>query len=71
MLVVAATERELALVDGADTLCCGIGPVEAAAAHGARARRAPAGRRAAHRYRRRSHVEPLALVLGSEAVYCE
>ena len=30
MLVVAATERELALLDGLDTFCCGIGPVEAA-----------------------------------------
>ena len=29
MLIVAATERELALLDGAETFCCGIGPVEA------------------------------------------
>ena len=32
MLVVAATERELDFVDGFETLCCGIGPVEAALA---------------------------------------
>jgi futalosine hydrolase len=32
LLVVAATERELFPVDGADSLCCGIGPVEAALA---------------------------------------
>ena len=32
ILVVAATERELAGADGAPTLVCGIGPVEAAAA---------------------------------------
>jgi futalosine hydrolase len=32
ILVVAATERELAGADGAATLACGIGPVEAAAA---------------------------------------
>jgi nucleoside phosphorylase len=32
LLVVAATERELAGADGAATLACGIGPVEAAAA---------------------------------------
>ena len=32
ILVVAATERELASADGAATLCCGIGPVEAALA---------------------------------------
>ena len=36
MLVIAATERELALLDGLDTFCCGIGPVEAAL-HTARA----------------------------------
>jgi predicted 5'-methylthioadenosine/S-adenosylhomocysteine nucleosidase len=30
LLVVAATERELAFVRGAETLCCGVGPVEAA-----------------------------------------
>jgi futalosine hydrolase len=32
LLVVAATERELGLVDGVATLACGVGPVEAAAA---------------------------------------
>jgi futalosine hydrolase len=32
LLVVAATERELGAVEGAETLACGIGPVEAAAA---------------------------------------
>jgi nucleoside phosphorylase len=32
ILVVAATERELAGAEGASTLACGIGPVEAAAA---------------------------------------
>src|SRR5436190_18921781 len=31
ILVVAATERELAGADGAATLACGIGPIEAAA----------------------------------------
>jgi len=30
LLVVAATDRELASVHGVDTLSCGIGPVEAA-----------------------------------------
>ena len=71
MLVVAATDRELALVRGADTFCCGIGPVEAAL-QTARvlAERRPdavlhvgiAGARG---------IEPPALVLGSEAVYCD
>jgi futalosine hydrolase len=71
MLVVAATERELALLDGLDTLCCGVGPVEAAL----RTARAIEGRRpeavlhvglAGSR-----RLEPPALVLGSEAVYCD
>ena len=71
MLVVAATERELALLDGFDTFRCGIGPVEAAL-RTARAleERGPdavvhvgiAGSRT---------LEPPALVLGSEAVYCD
>ena len=71
MLVVAATERELALLGGLDTVCCGVGPVEAAV-RTARAldERRPetvvhvgiAGSRT---------LEPPALVLGSEAVYCD
>ena len=69
MLVVAATEREVAWIDGADKLVCGIGPVEAAA----RTARALADLRpdtvlhiglAGART-----LEPPALVLGSEAVY--
>jgi futalosine hydrolase len=71
MLVVAATERELALLDGLDAFCCGIGPVEAAV----RTARALGERRpdavihvgiAGSRT-----LEPPALVLGSEAVYCD
>jgi len=71
VLVVAATERELALVRGVETFCCGIGPVEAALQTArALAERAPdavlhvgiAGARA---------LEPPALVLGAEAVYCD
>ena len=71
MLVVAATERELALLDRLDTFCCGIGPVEAAlrTARAIEERRPDAvihvgiaGSRA---------LEPPALVLGSEAVYCD
>jgi futalosine hydrolase len=71
MLVVAATERELALVRGVDTFCCGIGPVEAAL-QTARAlqERQPdavvhvgiAGARG---------IEPPSVVIGSEAVYCD
>jgi futalosine hydrolase len=71
MLVVAATERELAQVRGVDTFVCGVGPVEAAV-QTARvlAERRPdavlhvgiAGARS---------LEPLSLVLGSEAVYSD
>ena len=69
LLVVAATERELECARGAETLCCGIGPVEAAS----RTARALAERRPdavvhAGIAGARS-LEPLTLVLGSEAVY--
>jgi futalosine hydrolase len=71
LLVVAATARELEVVRGATTLCCGIGPVEAALQT---ARALAQGRPDAL-----LHVgvagargfEPPALVLGSEAVYCD
>jgi futalosine hydrolase len=71
VLVVAATERELESVQGAETLCCGIGPVEAALRTArAIAVRPPdavllvgiAGGRG---------IEPPALVLGSESLYCD
>ena len=69
LLVVAATERELAFVEGAETLCCGVGPVESALqTQRVLAARRPdavlhigiAGARG---------LEPPALVLGSESVY--
>jgi futalosine hydrolase len=71
MLVVAATERELASVRGADTFVCGVGPVEA----GLQTARALTSSRPAAVL----HVgiagarglEPLTLVIGSEAVYCD
>jgi nucleoside phosphorylase len=71
MLVVAATERELAPVEGARTLVCGIGPVEAAMATArvleqerpdAVLHVGIAGARG---------LEPLTIVLGTEAVYCD
>ena len=71
LLVVAATERELAPVTGARMLVCGVGPVEAAAATArALAEDSPdavlhvgiAGARG---------LPPLSLVLGSEALYCD
>ena len=71
ILVVAATEAELSGAAGAETLLCGIGPVEAAATTArALAERRPdallhvgiAGARG---------IEPPALVIGSEARYCD
>ena len=71
MLVVAATERELAHVRGAETFVCGIGPVEAALQTAlVLAERKPdavlhvgiAGARG---------IAAPALVLGSESVYCD
>jgi nucleoside phosphorylase len=71
LLVVAATERELAVVAGAETLCCGIGPVESAL----RTARALAERRADAvllvGLAGARGIEPPALVLGSESVYCD
>jgi nucleoside phosphorylase len=69
ILVVAATERELAGADGARTLACGIGPVEAAAS--------TAQALAADRPDALLHVgiagalaiPPPQLVIGSESVY--
>ena len=69
MLIVAATERELGHVRRFDTLCCGIGPVDAAARTAqALGERRPdavihigiAGARA---------IESLSVVLGSASVY--
>jgi futalosine hydrolase len=71
VLVVAATERELENLDGAETLRCGIGPVEAAAAT---ARRLAEGRPLAILHigiAGAKTIEPPALVLGSESVYCD
>jgi nucleoside phosphorylase len=71
LLVVAATDRELASVRGVDTWSCGIGPVEAALQTArALAERKPdavlhigiAGARG---------IAAPALVLGSESVYCD
>lgn len=69
--MVAATERELAPVEGVRSIVCGIGPVEAAAATArALSEERPsavlhvgiAGARG---------LDALTLVLGSEAVYCD
>ena len=71
LLIIAATDRELAFVRDAETFCCGVGPVEAALQTArALAERRPeavlhigiAGARG---------IAPPALVLGSESVYCD
>jgi nucleoside phosphorylase len=74
LLVVAATPLELSGLDGVDTLACGIGPVEAAAATArALAKRTP--RAVLHvgiaGSTRESGIAPPQLVIGSEAVYCD
>jgi len=71
ILVVAATDRELAAVDGAATLRCGIGPVEAALATSrALAEARPAA--VVHiGIAGAATLAPPALVIGSEAVYCD
>ncbi len=74
ILVVAATDRELAGATGVATLRCGVGPVEAAAATAAAI---AAARPSAVLHvgiagaRRASGIPPLALVIGSEARYCD
>src|SRR5438477_10432652 len=71
MLVVAATERELARVEGLETFCCGIGPVEAAL-QTARALEELRPDAVIHVGIAGSRtLEPPALVLGSESVYCD
>jgi futalosine hydrolase len=71
VLVVAATEHELEGIAGADTLCTGIGPVEAAVATARRL----AGRRPDAILHigiaGSTRLEPPALVLGSESVYSD
>ena len=71
ILVIAATERELVSVDGAKTLCCGIGPVEAGISTAtALARERPdallhVGIAGA------PELEAGSVVIGSEALYCD
>jgi futalosine hydrolase len=71
VLVVAATERELAQLGGLDTLCCGVGPVEAAL-RTARALEEGRPEAVVHVGIAGSRtLAPPTLVLGSEAVYCD
>ena len=71
MLVVAATLPELAFVEGAETLCCGVGPVEAALATARALCGAPPSALLHVGIAGGRGLEAPALVLGSEAVYCD
>lgn len=73
-MVVAATHRELAPADGWRTLCCGVGPVDAAAATSS-AIAAGAPRLIIHvgiaGARRSARLPPGSLVIGTSAVYAD
>lgn len=69
ILVVAATERELAGVDGAATLVCGIGPVEAAARTAQALAVQPPSALLHVGIAGARGIAPPQLVIGSEAVY--
>lgn len=74
ILVVAATERELAVAAGWRTLLCGVGPVEAAAATAASL---AANRPSAILHvgiagaRKRAGIAPGTLIIGIESIYCD
>ena len=71
ILVVAATPGELTGADGAPTLVCGVGPVEAAARTAAAlAKRSPTALLHVGIAGARSFDEAV-VVIGSEAVYCD
>jgi len=72
MLVIAATERELAFLDdGLETFCCGIGPVEAALQTARALEQRKPGAVVHAGIAGSRTLEPPSLVLGSEAVYCD
>src|SRR5207237_6892292 len=71
VLVVAATDRELDFIQGVETLCCGIGPVEAALAIARRLADHPPTAVLHIGIAGAKTIESPALVLGSESVYCD
>ena len=71
LLVIAATEPELAGAAEARSLACGIGPVEAAAATADALARGPASAVLHVGLAGSRSVAPLTVVLGSEAVYSD
>jgi futalosine hydrolase len=71
LLVIAATAAELAFVEGAETLCCGVGPVEAGLQTMRALAQRPAGVVLHIGIAGAKTLGPPALVLGSESVYCD
>jgi futalosine hydrolase len=71
LLVVAATDRELDGADGAATLLCGIGPVEAALATARAIEQLRPSAILQVGIAGSKTLDPPAVVLGSEAVYCD
>jgi nucleoside phosphorylase len=74
LLVIAATDRELAGSDGWRTLRCGVGPVEAAVATAtciAQYRPAAILHIGIAGARRRCALSPGTIVIGSESIYCD
>jgi futalosine hydrolase len=71
LIVVAATERELAFVRGAKTVCCGVGPVDAALRTASAIEELEATAVLHVGIAGARTIEAPALVLGSEAVYCD
>jgi futalosine hydrolase len=71
VLVVAATARELAAVDGARRLLCGVGPVEAAASTARALAETPPAALLHVGVAGGRTLQPGTVVLGWEAVYCD
>jgi nucleoside phosphorylase len=72
VILVAATSLEVAALDGAETLVCGVGPVEAAAATARRLAGTPRPNGILHvGIAGARELEPGTLVIGSEAIYCD
>ena len=71
ILVVGATAAEVEYLDGASTLVCGIGPVEAALATAAGLAERPVGGVLHVGIAGAKELPPPALVIGSESVYSD
>ena len=70
-LVVVATDRELCAVDGARTLCCGIGPVEATLTTSRALAEEKASAVLHVGIAGARQLAPGAVVIGSKSIYCD